>query len=252
MKPALRRLFPALPAYLSLLIGYTVRADVPAEGLVACYRFEQSTDDSSGRNNHGKIKGACSFSADALEGLSSTEFDGQGGRVVVPDGESLRIVGDLTIAAWVNIRATSFANTPNLVAKGFNNGYRLRFNPNGTLRLLLGNGSPNPTHFTGTQAVRLTEWAHVAVVVQFDAQGSTVRFYVNGVADPAIRKGTLHAIEAGAGPLVLGTRQDKASTVESLLGRLDQVTIHSRALSAAEIAALARVKPAGGLPSPIE
>lgn len=250
MKPALRRSSPALAALMSLvslLSGYrTVRAEVPSDGLVACYRFEQGADDASGRENHGKGRGACAFSTDAVEGVASAEFDGLGARVVVPDSESLRISGDLTIAAWVNVRATSFANTPNILAKSFNNGYRLRFNANGTLRLMLGNGSPNPTHFTGTRPVNLTEWTHVAAVVEFDAGGVTVRFYVNGVADPAVRKAPLRGIETGDGSLVLGTRQDKASAVESLLGRLDQVTIHRRALAAREIAELATVKPAGG------
>lgn len=247
-------MLPALAASLSLFSGYALAADSATsstpDGLVACYRFEQNTDDVSGRGNHGKARGGCGFSGDAIEGLSAAEFDGHGGRVVVPDDDSLRISGDLTLTAWINVRALSFTNTPNILAKGFNNGYRLRLNANGTLRLLLGNGSPNPTHFVGTQPLNLTEWTHVATVVRFDTTGVIVRFYVNGVADPAVRTSPLRAIETGSGPLVLGARQDKPSDSESLLGRLDQVTIHNRALSAGEITELSAVRPAGGAPDP--
>ena len=216
---------------------------VPAAGLVGHYRFEQNMSDGSGLANHGKSYAGFTYSDDTMEGLAAGEFDGNGSRVVIPSSDSLSITGDLTLAAWVNVRSISFASTPNILAKSFNNGYRLRLNPNGTLRLLLGNGTPNPAHFSSTRAIHLTEWTHVAVVVSFGGERMTVRFYINGVADPVVRTAPLSGIEPGDGPLVLGARADKTSATESLLGRLDQVTIHNRALSDAEVLKLCEVKP---------
>ncbi len=210
----------------------------PAQGLVGYYRFEQAMDDDSGLGNNGTPKIGFTYSSDAMEDTGSGQFDGSGGRVVAPNSTSLSLTGDTTLAAWVKVQSSSFTNRPNIIAKSFNNGYRLRFNTNGTLNLLLGNGTASPNQFNGTQAVGLDQWTHVAAVIRFTAGTVTVRFYVNGVEDPNVSMAALSAIQAGSGPLVLGTRTDQTSSTESLQGRLDQVTLHNRALSAAEVSQL--------------
>ncbi|HEY9247929.1 MAG TPA: LamG-like jellyroll fold domain-containing protein, partial [Rariglobus sp.] len=57
----------------------------------------------------------------------------------------------------------------------------------------------------------------------------------NGVADATAPTITLSAIQSNTASLIIGTRSDTTSATESLQGRLDQVTIHNRALSAAEV-----------------
>jgi hypothetical protein len=210
----------------------------PTQGLVGYYRFEQSAEDGSGFDNDGTAKAGFSYSTDAMEDAGAGQFDGAGGRVVVPNSSSLTLTGDTTIAAWIKIQSASFASRPNILAKSFNNGYRLRFNTNGTLNLLLGNGTANPTQFNGTQAVGLNQWTHVAAVISFNSGVATVRFYVNGVADPTVPTTSLSGIQAGTGVLVLGGRTDQTSATEALQGRLDQVTLYNRALPAAEISQL--------------
>lgn len=207
----------------------------PAGGLVGYYRFEQSADDGSGLGNHGVAKAGFTYSADAMEDDESGQFDGVGGRVVAADSASLAVTGDLTLGAWVKVQSASFAAKPNLVAKSFNTGYRLRFNTDGTLNLLLGQGTSSPAQFNGTQAVALDQWTHVAAVVDFSHSPATIQFYVDGVPDPTVRTTALTGIEAGTGSLVIGARTDQTASTEALLGRLDQVTIHDRALTAAEV-----------------
>lgn len=207
----------------------------PAQGLVGYYRFEQNANDASGQGNNGTAKAGFSYSADPMEDAYAGQFDGAGGRVVAPNSASLNLTGDLTLAAWVKVTSASFAAQPNLLARNMNNGYRLRINSAGKLNLLLGNGTASPVQATGTQTLALNQWAHVAAVVDFTGSTATVRFYVNGVADPTLRTITLSAIQSNTAALILGTRSDTTSATESLAGRLDQVTIHNRALSAAEV-----------------
>jgi hypothetical protein len=207
----------------------------PAEGLMGYYRFEQNTDDGSGLGNGGEVKAGFGYSTDFMEDAASGQFDGAGGRVVVPHSASLAVTGSLTLGAWVKVQSASFAAKPNLIAKSFNTGYRLRFNTNGTLNLILGQGSSPPAQFNGTQVVPLDQWTHVAAVIDFSTSPATIQFYVDGVPDPTVRTTSMTSIEGGSGPLVLGTRTDQTSVTESLQGLLDQVTIHDRALPAAEI-----------------
>ena len=210
----------------------------PTAGLVGYYKFEQNTNDGSGSGNNGTPQAGFSYSADAMEDLNSGQFDGNGGRVVVPNGSSQSITGNMTLAAWIKVQSPSFASRPNIIAKSFNNGYRLRFNTDGTLNLLLGNGTSSPTQFNGTQIVSFNQWVHVAAVIGFNSGTVTVKFYVNGTPDSTVPTAALSAIQAGTGSLVLGTRVDQTSSTESLNGRLDQVTIYNRALSAEEISQL--------------
>lgn len=215
--------------------GLPLERMFPTVGLVGYYRFEQNTNDSSGVGNIGTAAAGFSYSTDPAEEVYAGEFDGAGGRVVVPNSASIDITGDLTLAAWVKVTSTSFSAQPNILARNMNNGYRLRINSAGNLNLLLGNGTTNPTQATGTQVLPLNQWVHVAAVVDFSGSTATVRFYVNGVADASAPTITLSAIESNTAALIIGTRVDSTSATESLQGRLDQVTIYNRAISAAEV-----------------
>lgn len=207
----------------------------PTQGLAGYYRFEQTANDASGQGNNATAKAGFSYSADPMEDVYSGQFDGGGGRVVAPSSPSLNQTGDITLAAWVKVQNASFSGQPNILARNLNNGYRLRINSAGKLHLLLGNGTANPTQATGTQVLTLNQWTHVAAVVDFTGSAATVRFYVNGVADSNVPTIALSAIQSNTAALIIGTRSDTTSATESLLGRLDQVTIHNRALSAAEV-----------------
>ncbi|WP_075080082.1 LamG domain-containing protein [Terrimicrobium sacchariphilum] len=207
----------------------------PTSGLVGYYGLEQNVSDASGAGNNGTALAGAGYSSDAVEGGLAGMYDGAGARMVIPDSPSLRMTTALTMGAFVKVQSSSFTARPNLIAKSFNNGYRLRFNTNGTLNLLVGNGSSSPTQFNGTQVVPLNVWTHVAAVVEINGGTATVRFYVDGVADSNVPTAALAQIKVGSGALVLGTRLDQTSTTESLVGLLDQVTIHNRALSPAEV-----------------
>ncbi len=214
------------------------RRMLPQNGLVAYYSCEQSTTDLSASGNDGVAKAGFAFSSDATEGAYSGQFDGNGGRVVVPDSGSLRITGDLTLATWVKLNAVT--TKPNLIAKSFNTGYRLRINETGALCLLLGKGTSSPSQIIGTASVPTGIWTHVAATVRFTNGTAFIQFYINGAPDGTAKTAALTAIQAGTDPLVLGARNDATSSTESLNGHLDQITIYNRALSSDEIWLLAQ------------
>ena len=93
----------------------------------------------------------------------------------------------------------------------------------------------------GLSAIPLNEWTHLAAT--FD--GATKRLYVNGVE--AAWKGGLRALvyDATPEPVTIGAYWVSSAPVNLFIGRIDEVSFYSRALSAAEIFSLADAGPAG-------
>lgn len=215
-------------------------SSIPSNGLVGYYRFEQNANDSSGSSNNGSLSASgAGYSTNSAEGAYSVQLDGSSGRVVVPDSSSLQLTGNLTLATYV--KANSFSNSPNLVAKSYNSNYRLvTYLSSGTayLKLVLASSSSSTALFYGSQPLPVGAWTHVAAVVSISGSTATAQFYVNGVADTP-KYNTMSSIYAAPGVLALGARADTAYT-DNLNGELDQVTIYNRALSAAEILQLAQ------------
>ncbi len=75
-------------------------------GLVAHWPLDGDCDDHSGNGNHGRPQGALAFTAPLPlgGGPGAARFDGRGGRITVPHGESLALgAADFSLAAWVNV-----------------------------------------------------------------------------------------------------------------------------------------------------
>lgn len=208
---------------------------IPTSGLVAWYQYEQDTIDSSGMGNNGTAKSGFTYSSSAIDGAHSGQFNGTGARVVVADNSSLDITENLTLATWVNVN--SYANNPNLIAKSFNNGYRLRVTSSGVLELLLGTGGTPQQIYSTNLHVTTGVWTHVAATVSFNGTTATVVFYLNGMGETHTVT-NYSAIQSTVGPLVLGIRSDADSTNEALNGLMDETAIYKRALSSAEIVQL--------------
>jgi hypothetical protein len=212
-----------------------VPSSISATNLVGYYKLEQNgTDSSSAANNATTAGGTVAYSTNAFEGSYSASFNGTGSRLIAPDSTSLRITGPLTLACFVN--PSSWTVQPNLIAKSFNSGYRLRITNTGKLNLILGkDAAGNAVNVSSTGSLTANTWQHVAATVGFSGGTATIKFYINGVLD-STSTATLSAIYGGTGVLSLGTRDN--STAESLNGLLDEVLIYSRELTAAQIAAL--------------
>jgi PKD repeat protein len=199
------------------------------EGLVAAYNFDESTGgtvlDRSANGNAGTISGATRTSSG--RNGRAVSFDGVNDWVTIADAGTLDLSTGMTLEAWVYPTALGSA-TRAVVAK----------EAPGTLRYgLYGNTSSRPgarvdisggRTTIGTAQLPLNTWTHLAAT--FD--GATLRLFVNGVQVSSIA--ATGAIAASSGPLRIGGH---AVAGEWFAGRIDDVRVYSRALSAAEIQA---------------
>jgi hypothetical protein len=215
---------------------YTARFEaVPPTGppgLVAEYGFDEASGtavrDSSGRGNDGSATATTRTPSGRFGGALS--FNGTSSRVVVPDAASLDLTSGMTLSAWVNPTTSSGWRTAVLKEDPARSYlvYGLYSaepgaGPGGYVRI-----SGRTTSATGPSALPTDTWSHLTTTYD----GATVRTYVNG-ALVASRAAT-GAMANSTGPLTIG---GNAIWGEWFAGRIDEVRVYDRALTAAEVVA---------------
>ncbi|MBI4583047.1 MAG: LamG domain-containing protein [Planctomycetes bacterium] len=194
--------------------------------LVAAYSFDEGTgtsvSDASSNGNGGSISGAAWTNLGKFG--NALLFDGINDVVVVNDSNSLDLSAAMTLEAWVYptaalsgwkcvlqkevdtyfLHANSHTNKP---AAGITTGGSVRY-------IMVGSALP------------ANAWSHLAATYD----GSRLRLYVNGVEKGSAAQAG--GINPSSTPLRLGgnTYGD-----EFFPGRIDEVRIYNRALTAAEI-----------------
>ncbi len=159
------------------------------------------------------------------------ELDGTNGYVSVPSAPTLQLTSALTIAGWVKGDVWGTGSDVDIIARkgdGDPNNYQFAIK-NGLATMFLDDS--DSAGLSGNTVLSSGHWYHVAATWN----GSEVRIYVDGVLDkdpPDLRGGT---IGTDTRPLYIGGR----GTSDVLDGIVDDVRIYNRALSAAEVAALA-------------
>jgi hypothetical protein len=198
-------------------------------GLVAAYGFDEpsgsTATDSSGSGNTGTISGATRTTGRAGGGLS---FDALDDWVTIADSASLDLTTGMTLEAWVN-PSTINGEWRTVIIKEAPGGlaYALYAGENA--------GRPSVHAFTssefdtrGTSALPVNTWSHIAATYD----GTTLRLFVNGtqVSSAAVSG----AMRVSSGALRIG---GNAVWSEWFAGRIDEVRVYNRALSATDIAA---------------
>jgi hypothetical protein len=196
-------------------------------GLVAAYDFDDGAGtvltDVTARGHNGTISGA-TWTTSGHSGSALTFSGSQ--RVIVSDASDLDLTTGMTLEAWVYPTAVPAdwttvilkENTPSL-------GYALYAGtPANRPEAYVNNGSDRGV--TGTAAVPQNTWTHLAATYD----GATLRLYVNGVQ--AASQAVTGTIRTSSGALSIG---GNAVWGEYFRGRLDEVRVYNRALSAAEV-----------------
>ncbi|MGF1663458.1 MAG: LamG-like jellyroll fold domain-containing protein [Kineosporiaceae bacterium] len=227
-------------------VTYTARFDTVAPtgptGLVAEYGFDEAggtaVRDSSGRGNDGTADNTTRTSSGRFGAALS--FDGAGSRVVVPDAASLDLTSGMTLSAWVAPTTSDGWRTAVLKEDPARDYlvYGLYSSepgagPGGYVRI-----GGRTTSATGTTALPTGAWSHLTTTYD----GATVRTYVNGAL--AASRAATGSMADSTGPLTIG---GNAIWGEWFAGRIDEVRVYDRALTADEVLA-ERDRPTTPLP----
>jgi hypothetical protein len=204
-------------------------------GLVAAYGFNEGGGatllDQTGTGHTGTITGA-SWTTQGRFG-SALSFDGVNDWVTVNDANDLDFTTGMTLEAWVYPTTSGSGSWRNVVIKERAGGevYNLYANAdtNAPVVYVVAAATPTqPFEARGVTSFPLNTWTHVAATYD----GTTLRLFVNG---------SQVATRAVANPLLTSTGVlrfgGNGVWGEFFAGRIDEIRLYNRALSAAEIQA---------------
>ena len=202
---------------------------------LAWYKADETSGSALSDATSGAHTAALTTSYNFVSGLSGNAVQLTGGYASLPTG-IVSSVSNFTIAAW--IKADSLSNWMRIFDFGTSTTNYMFLTPDaGTtnaLRFAIAASSGSEQQLNGP-ALTAGTWYHIAVVLS----GNTGTLYVNGAAVATNSSMTLHPSSLGSTTHnYLGKSQ--FSSDPAFLGTIDDFRIYSRALSAAEILALAK------------
>jgi hypothetical protein len=196
------------------------------EGLLGWWRCDGNAFDSKGSNN-GTLQGGMAF-VDGRQG-QACQFNGTDTTVTVKSSSTLAVDRAFTLAFWIRIHSLPAAKL--VVLRKLVAGYEdknVNLLPDGRVSYYLFDVMNGAELFTKA-TLDVDTWHHIAAVYD----GTQAKVYFDGVLDGS--KPASGSIKTGTGPLILGRSED----FPYFAGALDEIRWYGRALSDAEIAALA-------------
>jgi hypothetical protein len=192
--------------------------------LEAAYSFNENSGptahDASGNANNGTLQGGTSWTTSGKYG-NAILFNGTSGYVNVPSSSSLQLASAITLEAWVNPSLLSGV-WRDVIYKGQDNYYLEADSTSGKPATRT---TPDGALF-GTGSLTINTWSHLAATYD----GTTLRLYVNGVQVSS--RAQTGAIAVSTNPLQIG---GDTFYGQYFLGRIDEIRVYNRALSAAQI-----------------
>jgi hypothetical protein len=155
------------------------------------------------------------------------------GQEYINCGNTGNFTSDLSLAAWVYKDSTA-SNAMNIVAKDWNNSYRIRVNSDGKVWVYLNNTQPS---YTSTSSLIASDtWVHLVVTISFATGDQNIRIYVDGELEETIAH-TKTSITSTSGNLIIGAF-GAGSTSESWKGYLDDIRLYDIVLSQTDVDSL--------------
>ena len=210
----------------------------PPSGLISWWPAEGDARDIISGNS-GVLVNGTSFAPGKVG--QAFVFNGINQVLQVADSPSLNPTNGLTLEGWVYVQAFSANNAVSVAGKDnpyANRQYLLAMDTvvtNWVFRAHVGvpSGFQN---FNGTRPLQLQTWYHVAMTYD----GSSLRLYVNGALDGSMA--VTGPIITSTDPLLIG---GSVPGPWNFNGRVDELSLYGRALSATEIAGIYNAGSAG-------
>ena len=205
-------------------------------GLVAGYAFDASAGTTAADASTSGISGTLANGAGWAGGKygNAVALAGDDDVVSLGNPTALRLTGSTTISAWINSAAFP-ADDAAVVSKRGTGGFQLDTTIDTGPRVIgfkLTTGTGGSMFRYGATAMQANTWYHIAGV--YDATARTMHVYLNGVLDDGQLQGTVAADQQDSPQNVLiGQRPGWAGF--GFNGRIDDVRIYNRALTAAEV-----------------
>lgn len=222
-----------IPATMAIWFRGDISNALP--GLVAHYSFDQNdAADSSGNNHHGTVQGGATFAAGPA-GFGNALVVDLGRYVSLPSPATLSLSNhDFTVTAWVN--STAFSGLG-----GYGGDWAVLGGAGATsfngLHLVLRGGQPYMGFFGNDlgsgNTLSLNTWYHVAY--RYNKATGEMALFLNG--NP-VSSGGGHAPFIADGTTFIGRCCENWDQPRYAKGRIDDVQIYDRPLTASEIASL--------------
>jgi hypothetical protein len=205
-------------------------------GRVLYYGFDRDEHnlvrDGSGKNHHGDAQGATWVREGKLGGGLELDFHDE--YVSIPT-DTLGAWSEITYSVWVKINEYRGSNWPSFIGshtRSFDVNISLGVaQDRNTLYAEVDTENGNAPIHGGKNEIPWNTWFHAAMVYD----GKTLTEYVNGKPGASIKvAGRLRPVKG----FFLGRSGPAWNPVKSLVGRLDEVMVFERALSALEIKAI--------------
>ena len=218
-------------------VGVTVsNTEPPPAGIVAGYAFDDGPGTSAADASGHGITGTLTNGADVgppggtAARSTSTAVDDY---VDLGNPTALRLTGSMTVSAWINSAAFP-GDDAAVVSKRGSIGFQLDTTIDRGPRTigfkLTGSSGADMIRY-GATAMQTNTWYHVAGV--YNATTATMTVYLNGQVDDGALLGTVTASQQNSPENVhIGRRANGGFLFN---GRIDDVRIYDRALTAAEI-----------------
>jgi YVTN family beta-propeller protein len=220
--------------------GWAQVCTPPPSGIIAWWPGEGNANSIIGSNN-GTLQGGATFAPGKVGQAFS--LNGLNGFIDVPDNSSLRIPGNLTAEAWINVNSNAFAtilskNTASSTNYNFHviNSlfFALTFDAPASLAvsppLGVGGCDIGGCFVSGATTVTTGVFHHVAGV--YDDSTKTLNVYLDGLLDGTATFTTTGHPVVNSADVFIGVTHTGSSYLNGLI---DELSLYNRALTPAEI-----------------
>lgn len=210
---------------------------VPTNGLIGWWPFNSNANDLSGNSNNGFVNGPTLTSDRYNNANSAFLFDGINDRIEIPHNQSLNC-SSITISIWFNTNTFIASNSfgPHLISKrdwsGWGSSFQMAIGiyqgQNGCWAdWTIGNNSG--IYYPNNTILNTNNWTNLI----YTHDGNNVKLYINGgLVQSIVSPGLL---SFNSLPMWFGARPNAGNNSCWFNGKIDDIGIWNRALTACEI-----------------